>query len=195
MIYYDFFQKDQIVQAESLKACMDFIKAASYPGADFKRLVAEKNLKIRKLTVSLKNGLTWEDSARPRMPGLNDKKKNRKMPDFGQGQLKVMNNQNQAVLDRVNAHLRLNQGGDKNIEDAKKWYDIVIEPLEKNEVTSMPLNQDESWLVARYLGKNAKGDYELEVVSFQKLNFGEWLEKEKAKVHIKINDKKYQVPL
>jgi hypothetical protein len=186
MIYFEFFLKDPKVQEASLNEVAKFIGEAQKPNTDFKTLALKWNLPIQKLVVSLKNGLTWTNpesakSKRP-LPGRPEK-------------MKVLNqnNKNQALLDRVNAHLRLD-GAPKNTEDAKKWYDSVIQPMTPGQVTSTPLSQDERWLVAHYLGKNAKGDFELDIVAFNKINYSQWYEREKAKVHIVVHDKSRAMP-
>jgi hypothetical protein len=196
LIYYEFFLKDPSVQADSLNRTAKFIEEAQKPQADFKKLAAQNKLAVRKLIVSLKNGLTWIEP---------EKEKNQKSPrDRQRGpergrergpKMKVINNQNpnQPLLDRVNEHLHLNNP-ERNVEDAKKWYDEVIEPMKPGAVTSSPISQDEQWLVVHYVGKNKKDDHELEIVAIKKLNYNQWYENEKSKVSIIINDKSRLVP-
>jgi hypothetical protein len=180
-IYYDYFLNDDKAQQESLKPILDFIKEVHQKNADFKKIAAEKKLRVVQLEVSLKEGLHWEELKMPGMPSQ------RPTPQYS-------NNKNPEVFARIQKDMEKKTNPQKNDEEAQKWFDMVIKPLKVGEVTDAPLNRQEAWLVVHYLHKKSEDKYQLEVVSFPKANYNEWYESEKAKVKIIIHDKSYPLP-
>jgi hypothetical protein len=185
MIYYDFFLTNEKVQAESLKAATDFISAAQAKNADFRTLAKERNLEVHKLTVSLRNGLLWEEKRDSREPLSSGKKSSVPLKE---------KQEHQEILDRINADFAKKKKSGEFNADAKQWYQMVIEPLKVGEVASAPISRDETWFVAKYVKKISDENFELEVVGIPKLDFTHWYEKEKAKIQIHMADKSYPVP-
>lgn len=177
-IYIDFFLNNEKIHAESLGQATDFIAATKDKPEDFRRLATEKKYKILDLTVSMKNGLTWVDRSISK-PNTNPPKSEGNIPM----KIQIANNKNQELLDRVNADMSRATKSGQNRE-AEQWYESVLSFLKEGQVTLVPINQEKAWLVAR-LEKHEPNDiYRLEVVTFQKLDYGIWLEQEKAKVKI-----------
>lgn len=201
MIYYDFFLKDENIHKISLQKAKDLILVAKKSNESFFVVAEQKGYVVKKLTVSLKNGLKWSsynNSNRNQIISnhLNKISKNINNDKFinkNQNNNNPQSLQGDPVYDQVVKHLKLNDFN-KNIEDAKKWYELVIASLGKNEIASSPINQDEKWLVVKYLGMDSAGDHQLEVVFVDKLSYSDWYEIEKNKIEINIYDKTRLVP-
>ena len=71
-------------------------------------------------------------------------------------------------------------------EQAKKWIDEIIKPLKPGDISPNIIDQDEGWLVVKYLNtvNGSPETYTLQAVVFPKIDYGTWIESEKQLVEI-----------
>ena len=157
VLYYEFFISDPAVHAVSLEKPNRFLSQALIKPTGFAALAKKEGLRIAQLTVSLSTGLQWK---------LPNQEKNPPPPS-------------QPIPAAVSQKFESQKGIESSTE-GKKWVEELIKPLKPGELIPRIIDDRETWLVARYLKPVvAKVDtYELEVVSFPKRNFDEWLAQE-----------------
>jgi len=169
VIYYEFFLTDEKIHAAEVKKALDFIALVQGKEKDF-RSIAQKNgfnpLEIKKVVVSLKEGLIWPEVDIPGAP----------------------KRQKHAALQKTNPALDI-PGSKPDSEEAKKWFEIFDKNLKVGDVAPVPISYGESLLVAHYLKKISPTQMELEVVIIPKLQYGPWFDSERAKVPVEIYDK------
>ncbi len=201
VIYYDFFVSDEKIHVESLKQAMDFISGYDSK-TKFSEYANSKKVKYQNLTVSLKKGLIWEvpnseesspNNAPIRMDSLSVKAKDKNG--------KVINQQNQAgiqgernleVFNRLRPQFE-NMDAQK-IEEAQKWVDSIIDKMAVGQILGSPISREDAWLALFYVAKKSDTDFDLQVVTFPKVNFSDWLAQEKKKIDVKVYNKSLLVP-
>lgn len=201
VIYYDFFVNDEKVHTESLKQAMDFI--AGYDSKiKFSDYANSKNVKYQNLTVSLKKGLIWEvpkseESGASKTPirmdslSVKAKDKNGKIV-HQQNQAGIQGARNLEVLNRLRPQFE-NIDAQK-IEEAQKWVDSIIDKMVVGQILGSPISREDAWLALFYVAKKSDVEFDLQVATFSKLNFSDWLAQEKKKIEVKVYDKSLLVP-
>ncbi|WP_413290988.1 hypothetical protein [Bdellovibrio sp. HCB337] len=168
VIYYDFFLNDEKIQASSVQPALDFLKQAQTSENGFRQAAIKKNLVPQKVLVSEKDGVQWKSLE-----------------------------SSQDTVDKNTPKHSQKTGMTPSLEsgdgDYNKWNELLV-GLKPGQVAPMPINFGEAWLVLYYHNKPSPTSYELEVVSFPKLEYAKWFEAEKAKLNIVVYDKSLPTP-
>lgn len=162
VIYFEFFLTDEKIHGASMRQAMDLISKLRGHEAGFRDVATSNGFRVQKLTVSLKDGVTWD---LPKLPGEPPKAPQADTP---------------SIIPTESAN-----------EEAKKWYELFIQNLKVGEVAAIPISYGNDLLVAHYLKNPRSSVFNLEVAVLPKLEFGPWLEQEKAKIKIDVYDKTY----
>lgn len=190
-IYYGLFLNDEKIHSESLNLATSFINKVISNPSQFKKIAEADGVMVKGLTLSLKNGMIWEQDKIQNSPNLSGS--NTESTGAGQdGGMKIVDQtQKSEIAKKIEAEFMANQS---TVEEAKKWHELLIGNMKEGTVTSAPANREESWLVIHYVKRKSKDEFILEVAFFKKQDFSQWYEKEKAQVNIEIFDKNLQVP-
>lgn len=171
VIYYDFFLKNESVQAEARKPVEEFLAATSKDPTNFEVLARGKELRVRNFKVSLNGGLEWEALTPSADPVGESSKRN-----HPQGSGAVIP---KAVQDKL--------AGSVPSEEGKRWIEELLRPLVPGAIIPKVIDMGESWLVVKYLGKDPsqKNTYLCQAVGFRKRDFSQWVEDEKKSISVK----------
>ncbi len=167
---FEFFPKSSEIHAERFKIASTFFASVQNDPKKFYELAKQHGVIPQLFTVSLREGL---------------QKKSEVIP---QAQAPLGANGSAGVPPSIQQAMEIQQREGLS-EEGKKWIEELIKPLEKGALIPKVIDQESRWLIVRYIGPTPKvpGSYDLDVVSFAKIDFTSWLEQEKAKIKINVS--------
>lgn len=159
VLQFEFFPHHADIHALSLKRAQDLILKVQDQPKEFKKRMEEQGVPVSRVTLSLKEGLLWEQEHRDekRSKALDRSPKHR--PD---------------IYDQVQKNQQM-----LRVQEAQSWFDEFIEPLQDGEILSRPINDRMGLLIVQRLKSHKNGEeMDLLIATVPKLDFETWYRSE-----------------